>query len=343
MKPTTIAVDLAKNVFQLAVSHHPGKVAETHRLTRGRFLQFLAEHKPALVLLEACGTSHFWGRQIQQLGHQVKILPPADVKPYVRRDKTDRSDAKAILEAYRNEEILPVPLKSVAQQTLTSLHRLRSAWVTDRTARINLVRGVLRELGFNLPVGARHVIPGAWSLLEAAESPLPDPLRLALAEACLEIRELEQRIQALDRQLRALAAELPVARRLLSIPGIGLITATALVAFVGDVMRFPTSRHFASYLGLTPSERSSGQRRRLGSISKRGDVYLRALLIHGARAMLTAAKSSKHPDRLQSWALHVQQRRGSPKAYAALANKIARIVWAVWRNESSYQSKAIAA
>lgn len=343
MKSTTIAVDPAKNVFQVAVSHHPGKVAETHRLTRGRFLRFLAEQKPALVLLEACGTSHFWGRQIQQLGHQVRLLPPAYVKPYVRRDKTDRSDAKGLLEAYRNEDILPVSLKSVAQQTLTSLHRLRSAWVTDRTARINLVRGVLRELGFNLPLGARHVIPGAWSLLEAAESPLPDPLRLALAEVCLEIRELEQRLQALDRQLRTLAAEMPVARRLLSIPGIGLITATALVAFVGDVMRFPTSRHFASYLGLTPNERSSGQRRRLGSISKRGDIYLRTLLIHGARAMLTAAKSSKHPDRLQSWALHVQQRRGSQKAYAALANKIARIVWAVWRNERSYQSKVVAA
>jgi transposase len=340
MKSTTIAVDLAKNVFQVAVSHHPGKVAETHRLTRSRFLRFLAEQKPALVLLEACGTSHFWGRQIQQLGHQVQLLPPAYVKPYVRRDKTDRSDAKGLLEAYRNEDILPVPLKSVAQQTLTSLHRLRSAWVTERTARINLVRGVLRELGFNLPLGARHVIPGAWNLLEAADSPLPDPVRLALAEVCLEIRELEQRLQALDRQLRILAAEMPVARRLLSIPGIGLITATALVAFVGDVMRFPTSRHFASYLGLTPSERSSGQRRRLGAISKRGDVYLRALLIHGARAVLTAAKSSKHPDRLQSWALRVQQRRGSQKAYAALANKIARIVWAVWRSESSYQSKA---
>ena len=343
MKSTTIAVDLAKNVFQVAVSHHPGKVAETHRLTRSRFLRFLAEQKPALVLLEACGTSHFWGRQIQQLGHQVQLLPPAYVKPYVRRNKTDRSDAKGLLEAYRNEDILPVPLKSVAQQTLTSLHRLRSAWVTERTARINLVRGVLRELGFNLPLGARHVIPGAWNLLEAAESPLPDPLRLALAEACLEIRELEQRIQALDRQLRTLAAEMPVARRLLSIPGIGLITATAFVAFVGDVVRFPTSRHFASYLGLTPNERSSGQKRRLGSISKRGDVYLRALLIHGARAVLSAAKSSKHPDQLQSWALHVQQRRGSQKAYAALANKIARIVWAVWRNESSYESKAVAA
>jgi transposase len=343
MKSTTIAVDLAKNVFQVAVSHHPGKVAETHRLTRSRFLRFLAEQQPALVLLEACGTAHFWGRQIQQLGHQVRLLPPADVRPYVRRDKTDRSDAKGLLEAYRNEEIRPVPIKSVAQQTLTGLHRLRSAWVADRTARINLIRGVLRELGFTLPLGARNVIPGTWSLLEAADSPLPDPLRLALAEACLEIRELEQRVKAIDRQLRILAAQMPVVKRLLSIPGVGLVTATAFVAFVGDVMRFPTSRHFASYLGLTPREYSTGQRRRLGGISKRGDVYLRTLLIHGARAVLSAAKLSKHPDRLQSWALYVQKRRGTHKAYAALANKTARIVWAVWRKDSAYQPKRIAA
>ncbi len=340
-KSTTIAVDLAKNVFQVAVSHHPGKVAETLRLSRKKFLPFFAERKPSLVLLEACGMAHHWGRELGQLGHQVLLLPPAYVKPYVRRNKTDRADAKGLLEAHRNEEIHPVPVKSVAQQTLTGLHRLRTAWVGDRTARINTIRGILRELGLSLPVGAHHVVPGVWALIEDADSNVPDPLRLALAEACLEIRELEQRINAVERQLRALAASMPVVQRLMTIPGVGLVTATALAAFVGGILRFPTSRKFASFLGLTPKENSSGPKRRLGRISKRGDVYLRTLLIHGARTVLVAAKRLKHPDRLRTWALKVQQHRGMNKATVALANKMARIVWAVWRDGSEYKSKAV--
>ena len=341
-KSTTIAVDLAKNVFQVAVSRHPGKVAETHRLSRSKFLPFFAEHKPAIVVMEACGTAHHWGREIRQLGHEVLLLPPGDVKRYVRGNKTDRADAKGLLEAHRNEEIHPVPVKSVVQQTLTGLHRLRSAWVGNRTARINTVRGILRELGLPIPVGARHVVPQAWALIENADSVVADPLRLALAEACLEIRELEKRVKAVERQLRILATAMPVVQRLMTIPGVGLITATALVAFVGEVLRFPTCRHFASFLGLTPKERSSGQTRRLGAINKHGDVYLRTLLIQGARAVLVAAKRLKKPDRLRNWALHVHKHRGANKAAVALANKMARIVWAVWRDATEYRSQPAA-
>ena len=343
MKSTTISVDLAKNVFQVAVSRHPGKVAESHRLTRTEFLPFFAKHKPALVLLEACGSAHFWARQIQGCGHEVLLLPPTRVKPYVRRNKTDQADAKGLLEAHRNEDIQPVPVKSVAQQTLAGLHRLRSAWVADRTARINLIRGILRELGHFLPAGARHVVTKAWALLENAEGALPDPLRLALAEACLEIRDFEQRIRTVEKQLKLLVDQIPAAKSLLSVPGVGLVTATALIAFVGDVQRFATSRHFASFLGLTPRERSSGQTRRLGAISKRGDTYLRMLLIHGARAVLFSAKRRKDPDRLRAWALGVAKLRGHNKATVALANKMARIVWAVWRNGTEYDSRPSAA
>lgn len=339
MKSTTIAVDLAKNVFQVAVSHHPGKVAESHRLSRSQFLRFLAERQPALVLMEACGTAHFWGRKAQEFGHQALLLPPGHVRPYVRRNKTDQTDTKGLLEAHRNEEIRPVPVKSVEQQTLAGLHRLRSAWMADRTARLNLVRGLLRELGFSIPAGARHVVPRAWAVLDAADSELPAPLGLALGAALREIRELEARVTEVEKQLRALAAQMPVVKRLRSIPGIGLLTATALVAFIGDVQRFASCRRFASFLGITPREHSSGLRRRLGGISKRGDVYLRMLLIHGARSVLWAAKRSKQPDRLRAWALHLQDRRGHNKAAVALANKMARIVWAVWRHESSYQSQ----
>jgi transposase len=339
MKSTTIAVDLAKNVFQIAVSHRPGKVAESHRLSRSQFLRFFAERQPALVLLEACGTAHFWGRKLQEFGHQVLLLPPGHVRPYVRRNKTDRTDTKGLLEAHRNEDIHPVPLKSVEQQTLAGLHRLRSAWMADRTARLNLVRGLLRELGFPIPAGARHVVPRAWAVLDAPDSELPAPLRLTLGAALREIRDLEARIADVEKQLRALAAQMPVVKRLRSIPGIGLLTATALVAFVGDVQRFASCRRFASFLGITPREHSSGPSRRLGRISKRGDVYLRMLLIHGARSVLLAARRYQQPDRLRAWALHIQATRGHNKAAVALANKMARIVWAVWRHETSYQSR----
>src|SRR5262249_10687109 len=245
----------------------------------------------ATVLFEACGSAHYWGRRLEQLGHRVVLLPPHATRPYVVRNKTDRADARGLLEAFRNPDIRPVPLKTVPQQTLTALHRLRSTWLAARTARINTVRGLLREFGCTIPVGAHRVLPAAWSLLGDPDSGVPDPLRPILAEACTEIAELENRMQLVERQLTALAEQTPVVARLRSIAGVGRIASTALVAFVGDVQRFPSGRHFASYLGLTPRERSSGLIRRLGAISKRGDVHLRMLLIHGARSLLWTAKS----------------------------------------------------
>lgn len=338
MENTTIAIDVAKNVFEIAVSHRPGKVSEAHRLSRTKLLPFFAQRPSCRVVLEACTSSHHWARKLKELGHQPILLPPSYVRPYVRRDKTDAADARAILEACRDESIQPVPVKTVAQQTLTSLHRLRSQWLSDRTARLNTVRGLLRELGFFIPVGARQVVPAVWELVEDAESGLPEALRPPLMEACLEIRELEERSRACEKQLKALAKQMPEVQRLETIPGIGLLTATALVAFVGDVRRFKTARHFSSYLGLTPRERSSGQVRRLGRISKRGNPYLRTLLTHGARAFLWAARRPQQPDRLQAWALEKQQARGHNKAAIAVANKLARIAWAVWGGESIYRS-----
>ena len=339
MQSTTIAVDLAKSVFQIAVSRHPGKVSESHRLSRSQFLRFFAERRPALVVLEACGTAHHWARELGALGHQVRLLPPHEVRSYVHRSKTDRADAAALLEAHRNERIHSVPVKSLAQQALAGLHRLRSAWMADRVARINLVRGLLRELGLTIPVGARHVVVQALAQLER----LPEPLRPALRAACEEIGEFEARIAAVEKQLRALARQTPVVERLQTIPGVGLLTATALVALVGDVERFPTSRHFASYLGLTPREHSSGLRRRLGAISRAGDAYLRTLLVHGARSALLAARRHEHPDRLRRWALQVYGLRGHNRAAVALANKLARIIWAVWRHDARFESRPVSA
>lgn len=336
MQSTLVAVDLAKNVFEIAVSRQPGKVAERHRLSRSKFLEFFAERQPEVVLLEATGSAHHWGRQLQQLGHQPVLLPPRAVKRYRDGNKTDRTDTKSLLEASRNEEIRPVPLKTVAQQTLTSLHRLRSAWMATRTARINTVRGLLRELGLTIPLGARRVVPLVIGLLADPDSAIPLPLRAVLGEACEEIHQLEARIRTVERQLEALAKEIPAVEHLRSIPGVGLLTATAFYAFVGDARRFPTARHFASYLGLTPREHSSGNVRRLGRISKRGDAYLRTLLTHGARAVLRAAHVATSPTPLYSWAIAVHQRRGHNVAAIALANKLARIIWAVWRQQRRF-------
>jgi transposase len=265
------------------------------------------------------------------------------VRPYRRYNKHDRGDTKAILESHRNEEIQPVPIKKIGQQVLASLHRLRSAWVATRTARINTVRGLLRELGFFIPKGAHHVVPRVHGLVEDAESGLPDALRAYLYEACTEIRELEARMKKVENQLDVLAKQDPAVQRLLTIPGIGLLTATALVGFIGDLKRFRSGRHFASYLGLVPKERSSGNIRRLGRITKHGDKYIRMLLTHGGRAVLRGAKVTKQPDRLRSWALKVATHRGHNKATIAMANKLARIAWAVSTRNQEFQSVPVAA
>jgi transposase len=250
---------------------------------------------------------------------------------------TAGADAKGLLEALRNEAIRPVPVKSVEQHVLGGLHRLCSAWMATRTARLDTLRGLLRELGIAIPVGARQVVPHVWGLVSDAESEVPEGLRPALAEAAREIAELEAHVRGVERQLEGLARESAIVTRLRTIPGVGLLTATALVAFVGDVARFPSGRHFASYLGLTPRESSSGLQRHLGRISKRGDPYLRMLLIHGARSVLCHAKrAAGERDRLRTWALERQQSRGHNKAAVALANKLARIAWAVWRSERGY-------
>jgi transposase len=339
MKNTTIAIDLAKSVFEIGISDRPGYVARNHRLSRAELSPFLAAQPPATVVMEACSSAHYWGRKFQAFGHDVKLLPPHSVRPYVQRSKTDRTDVKGMLEAWRNSDIRSVPIKTESQQQLTSLHRIRSTWMATRTMRINSARGLLREFGIVFPIGASALPGHVLEVIEDADTAVPMLLRDLLHHVVLEIRELESCIKASEKHLAALAAETPVVERLRTIPGIGLLTATALVGFVGDVARFPSGRHFACYLGLTPSEHSSGGRRRLGRISKQGDVYLRMLLIHGARAVLRGAQPQSDPDRFRLWALDVQQRRGHNKAAVAVANKMARIVWAVWKFGKPFQSR----
>lgn len=340
MHTTQIAVDLAKSVFEVAVSHEPGRVHERHRLSRAHFRRFFASRAPSEVVMEACSSAHHWGREMQSLGHRVALLPAADVARYRDGNKTDRADAKAVLEAARNEAIDRVPVKSIEQQALSALHRLRQGYLQTRTARINAVRGLLREFGVSIPIGAAHVLPRAHAAL--AEDVLPVYLRHALEEALEEIATLELRAQAVHRQLEHLAEQLPEAVLLLSVPGVGIVTATALLAFVGDIYRFRSGRDFAAYLGLTPREHSSGLARHLGRITKRGNSYLRMLLIHGARSALRAGRLAERPDDLRTWALALQRRKGHNVAAVALANKLARVCWRLWRDQRPFERREAA-
>jgi len=337
VKNTTIAIDLAKSVFEVGVSDRPGHVVANHRLSRNEIVRFMANQQTTTVVMEACSSAHYWGRTFQSLGHDVKLLPPLYVRPYVQRSKTDRADVKGMLEAWRNTDIRTVPVKTESQQQLTTLHRVRAGWMATRTMRINSARGLLREFGIVFPLGAAALAGRVQELIEDADSALSMPLRQLLHELVLEIGELENRVKLIHKQLEAIAVETPVVERLLTIPGIGVLTATAFVGFIGDVSRFPSGRHFAAYLGLTPSEHSSGLRRRLGRISKHGDVYLRTLLIHGARAVLVAAQRQPHPKGLHLWGLQLQRRIGNNKTAVAIANKMARIVWAVWKSGKPFQ------
>jgi transposase len=339
MEHTTIAVDLAKSVFQIAISRRPGLVDEEHRLSRERFLTFFAQQPPATIVLEACGSAHHWARQLQPLGHAVRLLPAHDVHRYVRRNKTDRTDAKALLEANRNADIHAVPVKTTDLQAVASLHRLRSTWITTRTARLNTIRGLLREFGIFIPVGASRVVPRTRELLAEPTSRLPDLLCAPFATACDEIDTLEHQIRTIERQLADFAYQIAAVPLLQTIPGIGLLTATALVALVGDIHRFASGRHFASFLGLTPKEYSSASRRRLGGISKQGDVYLRTLLVQAARSVLWRARVAAQPTGFQRWARSTQQRRGHNIAAVAVANKLARIAWAVWSTQRPFTAE----
>ena len=343
MNATTVAVDLAKNVFELALADSHWRVTERYRLTRSQFERWVANRELGLVVMEACGSAHHWGRWLHAKGIAVKLLPARYVRPYVRRSKTDAADCLALLEAARAADIVPVRVKSVEQQALQGMHRIRSGWMAARTARINTLRGLCREFGLVVPPGARTGLEQMARELADDRSPIPTLVRATMKLVLEEIRLLEARVAQLERELAALASQTEACRRLLTIPGVGLLTATAMVAAVGDISGFRSARRFACWLGLTPREFSSGDTRRMGRISKCGDTYLRMLLVHGARAVLRSAvvagRVGRPLDRLRQWALQVQRRTCHNKAAVALANKLARIVWATWRHGQDFQRR----
>ena len=341
MHATTVAVDLAKSVFQIAVADDKWEIVAQHRLTRSQFEHWFENRAVGLVVMEACGSAHHWGRWFRRLGIEVKLLPAAYIRAYVKRNKTDAADACALLEAARCADIMPVQVKSLEQQALQGLHRIRSRWMGTRTSRINTLRGFCREFGLVVPQGARTGVEAMSRVLADPHSAVPLLIRESMKLLIEEIRLLEQRIAQLEKELTVQALQSPACTQLLSIPGIGLLTATAMVAATGgSVTHFKDARHFASWFGLTPKEFSSGNSRKLGRISKKGDRYLRMLLTHGARALLRAATLARSTGRaldgLRTWATEVQARTHHNKAACALANKLARVCYAVLRDHAPY-------
>lgn len=336
MDATTVAIDLAKDVFELAFADAHGRIIERKRLSRGAFSRCLVNRPALRVIMEACGSAHHWARVFQAQGHQVRLLPARDVKPYVHGNKTDRADAAGILEADRCGQIASVAIKTPEQQGVQAQHRVRERLKAQRTSLLNLLRGVLREFGIVIPLGAAKVKPAVRDALEDGDNALPMSLRETLSALLDQIDALGSMMADIERQLDAFASRDVDSRRHQQAPGVGVLTATAISASAGDLHRFASGRHFAAWLGLTPREHSSGRKRVLGSITKRGDPYLRTLLIHGARSALCAAllrrKRGQALDRFQAWALKVAERRGHNRAAVALANKLARRLWAMTRD-----------
>lgn len=341
MDTTTVAIDLAKSVFEIAVADATWRITERRRFSRMQLERFLSTRSVSHVVMEACSSSHHWGRWLQRRGIRVSLLPAQYVRAYVRRDKTDRTDAAALLEAVRCGEIRPVYVKSVEQQALQGLHRVRSLWMKTRTSRINSLRALCREFGMTAPVGSRRGFQELLGRFAEDSETIPALLRPALCQLVEEIRELEARMRTVEAELRHLASQSEVCRRLQTIPGVGLLGSTALLGSVGDIHSFDNARRFASWVGLTPREFSSGNTRRLGRITRQGDCYVRMLLTHGARAVLhsgrVARRAGRPLDRLREWALRLEQRSCHNKAVIAIANKLARIVWATWHRERDYE------
>lgn len=334
MKVKRIGLDLAKQVFQVHGVDGEDRVALKRQLRRQQMLAFFGKIEPCLIGMEACGGAHYWGRELMKLGHTVRLMAPQHVKPYVKGNKNDMNDAEAICEAVGRPNMRFVAVKTVAQQDLQSCHRVRTLLVRQRTAKANEIRGLLSEYGIvvvNRIESLRRALP---VLLESADSIPGEGLRQLLMALREDLVYLDERVRQLDQVIERAAREDAVARRLQQIPGIGPVTATALVASVGDARQFRRGRDMAAWLGLVPRQQSSGGKAVLQGISKRGDAYLRTLLIHGARSVARVA--SRKTDIRSQWVDRISRRRHANIAAVALANKNARIAWALMTRGTDY-------
>ncbi len=328
---TTIGIDLAKNVFAVHAVDRDGRVVLRRLVGRGKLAELIAQLPPSLIGMESCTGAHEWARRFQALGHSVRLMAPMFVAPYRKSGKNDGNDAEAICEAVSRPNMRFVPIKTLDQQALLTLHRVRQGFVVERTAVVNRIRGLLAEFGVVIPQRVESLRRELPAHCEA----LPSLAARAIRDLQQHLRVLDIRIGEYDLELKRLASANEDARRLQTIPGIGPISASAIVATVGSAAEFRNGRQFAAWLGLTPRQSSSGGKNRLGHISKRGDAYLRTLLVLGARSVLQTAR--RHTDRLSRWVQSIQARCGYHKAIVAVAAKNARILWAVMAKKERFR------
>lgn len=331
----TIGIDLAKNSVHVYGVDAQGCPVISKKLSRGKLSAFMVNLPPCLVAMEACGSAHYWARMFRDFGHEVRLIAPQFVKPFVKSNKNDAVDAEAICEAAQRPNMRFVAIKTLEQQDIQAIHRMRSLAVERRTAQVNQVRGLLLEYGIDIPQGRAALMRRLPEILEDAENGLSGRFRAELNGLLEELRHLNDQVAHYDTQIQAIAQSDETVQRLMTIPGIGALVATALVAAVGeDVGLFRNGRGLAAWLGLVPRQHSTGGRERLLGISKRGDVYLRQLLIHGARAVMRWVERKE--DATSRWATALKGRRHTNVAVVAMANKIARVAYAVMRTGKPY-------
>ncbi len=334
-----VSIDLAKTVFQVCRFADDNKILSNRRISRRKLHQEMAQLSPSTVVMEACYSAHYWGRTFEQYGHTVKLVPAQHVKPFVRGNKNDANDAIAIGEASLRPNMKFVRVKSVEQQDIQSLHKIRERFVSHRTRISNQTRGLLSEYGLIATPGFKAL---KTLIQEALESDaLTVVFREEIASVYEELLDLDERLKRVNNKLKALAEHYPICRLLMTIPGIGVINATAIYAAIGDGKQFATARDFAVWMGLTPRHYASGTKSTTGKITKRGNRYLRKQLVHGARALMNRSKGKK--DNLSVWINTIKERRGLHKACVALAHKLARIIWAVLSRGEEFKLQRIEA
>ena len=335
MKITTVGIDLAKALFQVHGVDERGKAVLRKQLKRKDVLSFFANLQPCLIGMEACGSAHYWARKLSELGHTVRLMAPQFVKPYVKTNKNDRNDAEAICEAVARPNMRFVPVKTAEMQAVLALHRARQGFVKARTAQANQIRGLLAEFGVVIPKGLGHIARGLPEILEDGENALPGMMRQLIERLGEQLKALDQQVGEMQRQITLWHRANEQSRKLEDIAGIGPITASAFVASVGEAKSFKNARQVTAWLGMVPRHEGTGGRATLGKISKRGDVYLRTMLIHGARSVI--AKLERKPEQASPWLRRLLARRNKNIAAVALAAKNARIAWALLAHERSYQ------
>ena len=334
----TIGLDIAKSVFQLHGVDAAGQVVVRRQLKRRQVLAFFQKLPACLIGIEACASSHYWARELEALGHTVRLIPPAYVKPYVKRQKNDAVDAEAICEAVTRPNMRFVPIKTIEQQGCLVLHRTRHLLIRQQTATINSIRAYLAEFGIVAPVGRRGVERLLEVIADANDTRVPEVARACVAALGVQLRQLKAQILEFDRRITAWHRSNETSRRLDQIPGVGPLLATALVASIADPKVFRSGRDFSAWIGLVPKQNSSGGKDKLGNISKRGDRYLRSLFTTGALAVIRYAKI--HGTKHRPWLVALLARRPTKVAAIALANKLARIAWVLMTRGERYRQPA---